>query len=256
MASKFSATNAASSPKKLAKPDPLYAQVQRTIAEEILSGRWKRGSQIPGEVEISELFGVSVGTTRRALTNLVSNGFLERRPRLGTIVSERSSQHDLGLLFNYYRLHANGEDLVMSSTRILSMETSEATAQEQEMLKLKPDQKEVTRIKRVRTVDGEPVMHENIVLPIHLFPNLPEVDELPDLLYQFYGAQYGIRIASARESLSAAVANERDCELLAMTDNEAVLVIDTIAFDKTHKPVEWRILRATTEGYRYINEIR
>lgn len=242
--------------KKLARPDPLYAQVQREISEAILSGQWERGSQIPGELEIAELYGVSIGTARRALSALVSIGFLERRPRHGTFVADRSPHHNLRFLYHYYRLHGKNDELVVSQAKVLSLQHGTATDEERAKLDFAAQNTSVIRIRRVRSVDGKPVMYEHILLPEHRFPDFPTAEELPNLMFAYFEDKYGIKISSAREKLSAEVASDDDIKYLGLTASDAVLVIDQIAFDTSHAPIEHRVLRAVTNGFRYINEVR
>ena len=51
---------------------PLYEGVKRQISEAILLGKWTPGTVLPGEVALAQLFGVAVGTVRRALTGAES----------------------------------------------------------------------------------------------------------------------------------------------------------------------------------------
>jgi DNA-binding transcriptional regulator YhcF (GntR family) len=58
---------------------PLYVQIQEYIAELILSGKLLPETKIQSERDFSEELGVSRMTVRKALTELVSEGLLERR---------------------------------------------------------------------------------------------------------------------------------------------------------------------------------
>ena len=65
----------------------LFEEVQKRITEKIREGVWKQGEAIPNELELADLFGVSQGTVRRALHELVSQGVLLRRQGKGTFVA-------------------------------------------------------------------------------------------------------------------------------------------------------------------------
>lgn len=238
------------------RPEPLYAMVEREISEAILSGKWKRGSQVPGEMEIAAQFGVSVGTARRALTGLVNSGFLERRPRHGTIVADRSPHHSLRFLFHYYRLHGEGDTLVASVPRTLSLVHGEGTPEEIAALNLQEGRTGVIRIHRVRSVNGQPAAHDVMTLPAHRFPDFPSIDNLPDRLLSLLEEHYGVRFASARESIWADAAREEDQRLLNLAPGTPLLVIDQVAYDKANTPVELFTGRFVSQGFRYINEVR
>ncbi len=49
---------------------PLYHQVANDIRQRIASGTWAPGKRIPGETELTEIYGASRITIRQALANL------------------------------------------------------------------------------------------------------------------------------------------------------------------------------------------
>lgn len=71
-----------------AAPDglPKYARLRQAIVNAIEAGDLMAGSKMPGERELSELLGLSLGTTQKALGGLTSNGFLVRKQGHGTFV--------------------------------------------------------------------------------------------------------------------------------------------------------------------------
>lgn len=65
---------------------PLYQQIKQHIIHQIESGQWQVGERISTELELTEQFSVSRMTVNKAIRDLVSEGRLQRRPRLGTFV--------------------------------------------------------------------------------------------------------------------------------------------------------------------------
>jgi DNA-binding GntR family transcriptional regulator len=65
---------------------PLYAQVSRTLKEEIVSGAWPVGSLLPTEDELCARFSVSRYTVREALRRLREDGLVSSRQGAGTVV--------------------------------------------------------------------------------------------------------------------------------------------------------------------------
>lgn len=65
----------------------LYYQVAEKIKQNIDSGTWPRGSRLPSEPELSELFSVSRSTVRQAISTLVDEGLLLRKQGSGTYVT-------------------------------------------------------------------------------------------------------------------------------------------------------------------------
>lgn len=57
---------------------PLYHQIYLHLKAEIVDGRWVGRDDFPGEVDVARQFGVSVITSRKALTRLADDGYIER----------------------------------------------------------------------------------------------------------------------------------------------------------------------------------
>lgn len=68
---------------------PLYEQVADEIKKQIARGEFDRYLQLPAEVELASRFGVSSGTMRKALEQLVGSGLITRKRGRGTILNRR-----------------------------------------------------------------------------------------------------------------------------------------------------------------------
>ena len=66
---------------------PLYQQVIDIIKNEINSGAYKSGARIPNEFELAESYKVGRVTVRRAIEELVQQGYLTKRQGKGTFVN-------------------------------------------------------------------------------------------------------------------------------------------------------------------------
>lgn len=66
---------------------PLYQQVIDIIKNEIDSGAYKAGARIPNEFELAESYKVGRVTVRRAIEELVQQGYLTKRQGKGTFVN-------------------------------------------------------------------------------------------------------------------------------------------------------------------------
>jgi len=83
-----------------AKKVPKYKRVYLELRGALMDGTHRRGDKLSSENELVERFGVSRPTVRRALAQLVAEGFIERRMGAGTVVANRSEHEVLafGLL--------------------------------------------------------------------------------------------------------------------------------------------------------------
>lgn len=239
---------------KAVESAPLYEQVKRQISENILVGIWPPGMQLPTEPELAETMGVALGTVRRALAELATEGLVARRRRTGTVVTGRMPQHNLKLVFQYFRLHGPHDNLVRSTARIMSYQLRSARSDECERLNLAKDA-EVHEIHRVRSVDGVPIMHDRIILPSEYAPSVRSRDDIPELLYLYLLEKHGVRIAAIRDKMTAEFSTELDQDVLEVPHQFPVLQIDETAFDQQGRPVLIALHRAKTGDFKYINEL-
>jgi GntR family transcriptional regulator len=69
-------------------PIPYYVQVKEALRQRIQQGEWMRGDQLPVDLELCQMFGVSRTVIRQALNELVNEGLVIRRKGKGTFVAE------------------------------------------------------------------------------------------------------------------------------------------------------------------------
>src|SRR6185436_3610109 len=71
----------------LAAPDEsLHRFIRRSVLTE-LEQKWKPGMRIPPVRQIAARFGVGIATAQQAIRELVNEGILISRPKLGTVVA-------------------------------------------------------------------------------------------------------------------------------------------------------------------------
>jgi GntR family transcriptional regulator, arabinose operon transcriptional repressor len=66
--------------------EPLYSQIARIIETEVTGKKISVGQKLPTEQELGRIFNVGRKTVREAMSQLVNDGYLSRRPNLGTFV--------------------------------------------------------------------------------------------------------------------------------------------------------------------------
>lgn len=84
---------------------PRYQEIMRAISDEISSGRVAVGERLPTEQEFCRQHNVGRHTIREAIRGLVEVGMVERRPRVGTIVTSAEP------IVGYRWLPSSAEDI-------------------------------------------------------------------------------------------------------------------------------------------------
>lgn len=233
---------------------PLYQRLRDQLAEQIANNRWRPGEAIPTEAALSAQYQMSTGTVRKAIDALVSEGILERQQGRGTFIRRPQFQSSL---FRFFRFQTAAGERRVPESRILSIEPVPAPSAVAQALGL-PVDAPVIRIVRVRLLDVEPVLAEEIWLPRSRFQPLLEIDlnQKGPLLYPIYEEVCAQVVAYAEETLTAESVNEVHARLLHVPVNSPVVVIERLARDYAGTPLEWRRSRGHAEHFRYSVEIR
>ncbi|WP_434697881.1 GntR family transcriptional regulator [Pseudomonas sp. Z1-14] len=233
---------------------PLYQRLRDQLAEQIANNRWRPGEAIPTEAALSAEYQLSTGTVRKAIDALVSEGILERQQGRGTFIRRPQFQSSL---FRFFRFQSASGERRVPQSRILSVEPVAAPSAVAQALGL-PVDAPVIRIVRVRLLEVEPVLAEEIWLPRGRFQPLLEIDlnQKGPLLYPIYEEICGQVVAYAQETLTAESVNEVHARLLQVPVNSPVVVIERLARDYAGNSLEWRRSRGHAEHFRYSVEIR
>jgi GntR family transcriptional regulator len=149
----------------------LYVQVERSIEDLLVRGRYKAGDRIPPEADLVQSLGVSRATVRAGMTRLVERGLLERRQGSGTFLVRPPDGVRLrnGLeRLESYTVHAERLGLDLDS-RDLRIEMSVAGTAEAEALEV-PRGEPLVKVRRTLLVDDAPAAWMVDVVPEDVIP--------------------------------------------------------------------------------------
>lgn len=243
---------AASSPaSELAATDdrlPLFQRLAGLLRVRINSMEWAAGSAIPSEQELATSFGLSTGTVRRAIEELVAEGLLERRQGSGTYVRR---PHLGGLPIRFFDVpklaHSN-----IPESRILGLETIRPPARAAAALGV-GQADTVVRINRLRVWSEDFVIAEQIFLPRNPFETLLSTpkEEIGTLLYPFYESKFGVVVKGAEDELTFDTADAATARLLRIKTGAPIVVITRIASTFDGRVIEWRVSYGRADRFRY-----
>lgn len=114
-----------------------HQHILNDISDNIVSGKWAPGFQLPFEVELAEHYNVSRMTVNKVMTQLVAAGMIERRRKKGSFVRMPQS-HAAVLPINEISIEI--ESLKLSySFKILSDSIRKADASEKARFHMEDD---------------------------------------------------------------------------------------------------------------------
>lgn len=218
-------------------PIPLYYQIAQHIRSQIESGELRPGDKILTEHQLQEKYGVSRATVRRAISDLVYEGILERRRAKGTVVSLPKLEETLNGLGSFTN------DILKRKMKIESkildffiMPVSKTIAQ---YLQLEQNEK-LAAMKRVRIVDGKAVGVENWYAPLKLFPGLKlslfKEKGIEQSTYYMLQKEYGVQFSRSVDTISAVALEDEDAKLLKVDKGMPVMLRTRISYTSTNIP--------------------
>lgn len=219
---------------------PVYYRLQQELTDRIESGHWEPGAAIPPERRLAEQHGVSIGTVKKALLNMVQEGYLYRVQGRGTFVSGTSIRRES---LRYYRFlpdfGCREADLKM---KFLSLERTEADAATARLLKTRSGQP-LWRLERIFESDGEPLIYTLSLLPVKTLPTLDGYSRAKwekKTLYEAVEEDFGLTTVYNHELFSAVAAEGDAARRLKVAGGDPLMLIRMRAFTYRDKPYEYR----------------
>ena len=194
------------------------------IRDNILSGTWNRGFQLPGELDLARRLGVSVITIRQALGRLSEEGLIRRERAKGTFVSWS------GPVNQAINLEIEAENLVTlnpegTSFKLLRTETIDPPAGLRRDFGLAHGEK-VTRMTRVRVAHGQPLAYVYSYVRAQIAAKLAQKSLLKLPLSSVIENAWGIKITDVRHVVGAKLADDEVSAHLEIPPGSPVLFVE------------------------------
>jgi GntR family frlABCD operon transcriptional regulator len=213
---------------------PLYFQLKQIINEDILRGKYKAGQQLPPEVELCEIYGVSRITTRRAITDLVEEGVLHSQQGKGTFVKESKVKRELISVGGFSELTiASGKK---PSSQILSSSIIQADEKLAETFQIATGES-ILKLHRLLFIDNEPFIIETSQYPLNYLPDLEKYIWESASTYSILKDRYNIELTRSEKTLEVVFASEYDAGLFKCDRGTPLFAIEKRSYDKGGRPM-------------------
>ena len=200
---------------------PIYEQVMDYIKKKIEKGEWKKGDKISTEKDLMELFDVSRGTIKKAISLLVEEKVLTQKQGKGTFVIDENISFPLaeGLISFSESMKSQGIDF---ETELINLEKKKADEKIAEQLKINVGD-DYLFIERTRTVHDEVVMFIQNNINIQLAPNIDTADYANESLFNIVEKYSEHKVAYSETSFAAVPSTKTISELLHIEENSPLL---------------------------------
>jgi GntR family transcriptional regulator len=176
---------------------PLYVQLKRLLREEILTGLYKDGDIIPSEIQMSQKYGITRTTVRRAIADLVNDGLLSQVHGKGTYVCLKEIRYNIwnfGGFTDYitkkdekpHSIVINKEIIEFGNRKYLVIQRGRGVIKGNDLIFLTMDTSKI---------------------PLDIFPGLEDYDFSINSIYQVMRTVYGVYPKRAELSMNSVISD-------------------------------------------------
>lgn len=231
-----------------ARGKPLYHRIFETLRDRIAAGQYKDGAFLPGEHEISSLFGVSRITAKRALDEIAAAGLAVRQQGRGTVVRRTAHQTFVqGTVVDFAGSMKRHEPNVV--VRLHEFSQVPASAEVAGILGLAAGDL-VQRAIRVWHGENGPFSHLTTFVPADIASSWTAAD-LEKTALATLMRQHGVRMVRAEESITATLAEAAVAARLQIDVGSPLLFVTRRIFDAGGRVVELLWALHPPGRYRY-----
>jgi GntR family transcriptional regulator len=231
---------------------PLHHQVHGHLAALLRAGHWPPGAPLPPEPQLCRHYGVSRGTLRHALLELVREGLVERHQGRGSFA--RAPKREGAIAGSYRRFRAEGAPLD-PGCRLLSLKRLPATASIAEELSLQRGLP-VWRMERLRNLGGQPIAIQLSWIPVALCPRLDRAELEARHLLDILREHWRVEFSHADEFIEPTVADATAAARLGIATGTPMFRLERRTYLPAGAVGEYRCSLMRGDIYRYRVELR
>jgi len=229
-------------------PIPLYHQLKVSLVQRVEEGVFSLGEPLPTEVELTETYGISRATVRRAMQEIEHDGYIYRVPGKGTFIIRTTVKRGLS------RLSSFSEDMrergLSLTAEILDFHTLPAPEHIADMLQVEPEQP-IVYINRLRYSEKFPIAINISYL------NLPDSIIIAENELERKGSLWalledkGVPLITVDKTIKAILANEDNAKLLKISIGAPLLLVEGVLYTTNQVPVEYHRVISSGDRYTY-----
>jgi GntR family transcriptional regulator len=227
---------------------PRYHQVYITLRAWVRDGTYEPGAQIPTETELCKAFDVSRITVRKAVDELVREGWLVRHQGRGTFVDLSLARPAASLDLN--EVLSQVADLG-AHTEVRDLRVAEVRPDEETRAALACEAgQRVQRATHVRLLRGVPLGLITTFVPLDIARRVSRHAATRQPMFELL-ARSGVRVAEAEQLIGATLAGVEAARALGVAVGAPLLKLTRVVLDASGRPVERVIALYRADAYHY-----
>lgn len=226
---------------------PLYLQLKEILKNKINTGEYPENTKIPAESELIESYEVSRITVRKAVEELVEEGYLLKKQGKGTFVNRHKVFRKIEYVMGFSEsCKSNG---FTPTSIVLERKIIPATEGMAKKLDIAQGD-DVLYIQRKRMADNIPIMLENNYFSYERYSFLME-EELTDSFYEVLKVQGTLAINPGETALEIVTADDQIAKIMEVAVGTPFFFMDTLINDQNNIPIHVGNQYYLGEVYRF-----
>ena len=219
---------------------PLYAQLKEKIISDINNETLKYGDKIETEQEIMKKYNLSRITVRRAISELVAEGYLVKKQGKGTFVIKNKIERKIINTSDSLKIMSFTKELkennIKASSKIIELKIIPGIEEFNQKLGLTKNSKLIF-MKRVRYANDSPMTIEENYFAYDKFKGLLE-EKIEGSLYELLEKKYNvIPTRSSRQEIEIVKSDEEQSKLLNVPTFEPLFYFSGVTYDENDIPI-------------------
>lgn len=236
---------------------PKYYVLKHKIIDMIKNAEVADGEAIPSEHELIAKYDISRITVRRAIDELVNEGYLYRVHGKGTYVKGNTYDQDLFSMVSC--TDAIVELGLKPGRRVISQEILKCDKQRAKKLQIN-DNSDIFELQRVYYADEESLNTTIATLPYRYFKGIEKHNFAKESLYKVLENEFNVKITRAKRTFEAMIAYDDIADYLEINEGQPVLLFSGITYGiikGREVPVEIFKCHYRTDKFKfYINQVK
>lgn len=230
----------------------IYKSIADKLRLRLNSSDFNVGSPLPGEKALALEFGVARMTIRKATDLLVTWGLVERRHGSGTYVARKDVHHETTNLTGLVEvLREQGKSVV---SKVLTFEVMAAPPAIASQLRI-PVDTQIYFSRRIRYVEGKPLMLEDSYMPVKLFRTL-SLAHLEGSKFDYIEKECGITISGNYESLAPVLADKQLAVSMNVAEHTPLLRITSLSYSDSGEFLNYSVMFRNAREYQVDYHLR
>lgn len=203
-----------------------YLSIAQDLTNKIKHGQYSENTLLPSETTLADLYGTSRATIRKALSELMDNGLIQKIKGKGSVVLDATKfTFPISGITTFTEL--NQRQQMHAVTTVLKLE--ERMLPEKIGQQLGPDPVPTTFVQRLRCVEGRPIVIDEDYILKAIIPQIP-MEVAQHSLYAYIEGVLDLNIAYATKTITVEPVDDETCHWLDLKDNNLAVVVRSLTY--------------------------